>query len=79
MWIVLIVVAVLAGLIGLGALATLLWLGSTLQWSNLDDDRIDFSAPQGRKRFGWFGLLKPRNDLLTYRRDALGRFRKYRR
>lgn len=80
MWTILIALAAVAGLLGLCAVLALLWLGRTLQWSTLEDDQIDFSTPTGRGRFRWFtSWMKPRDDLLTYRRDHLGRFRKHRR
>ena len=80
MWIILLMLAGLAGLLALGALAALLWLGRTLNWAELDDDHTGLPTPAGRT---WFGRLtawaKPKHNLLTYRRDARGRFRKHRR
>lgn len=80
MWTILITLAIVAGLLGLSAAAALLWLGRTLHWSTIDDDQLDFSAPAGRGKFRRFtSWMKPRDHLLTYRRDRLGRFRKHRR
>ena len=42
MWMILIAVAVIAGLLGLWAVAALLWLGRSLRWSVMDDDQVEF-------------------------------------
>lgn len=72
------IVAILACLLGLGALAVLWWLGRSLTWSTIEDD-----APADGERphpLPWLAAwLKPRSRRLTYRRDRRGRFRRHRR
>jgi hypothetical protein len=77
---ILIIIAALAGLLGLGALAALLWLGRSLSWSTIEDDEPAAGTPRHRGLPLWLtAWLRPRRDLLTYRRDERGRFRRYRR
>jgi hypothetical protein len=77
---ILTIVAVLGGLLGLGALAALWWLGRSLTWSTIDDDAPADGAPRHPVLPLWLtAWLRPRSRLLTYRRDERGRFRRYRR
>jgi hypothetical protein len=72
--------------VAIAALLALAWLGRSLRWEVVEDDRLDYATARGRgvpaalrfwmRRRGWFG---PKKRLLTYRRDELGRFRRYRR
>ena len=77
----LIILTVLAGAIGIGALLALAWLWHALRWEVVDDDRLDYGISRGRgSGRRWFTAWhRPRAPLLTYRRDVLGRFRRYRR
>jgi hypothetical protein len=71
--------------IAVGAVVALTWLGRSLRWEVVDDDRLDYEGPRRRgapgglrtwlRRHAW---PSPRQRLLTYRRDRLGRFRRYR-
>lgn len=73
-------------LVAISALFALFWLGRSLRWEVVEDDRLDYPNASGRtvpaafrawlRRRGWFGSKK---RLLTYRRDTLGRFRRHRR
>jgi hypothetical protein len=77
---ILTIVAVLGGLLGLGALAALWWLGRALTWSTIEDDQSSDGAPHRSILPLWLAaLLRPRSRLLTYRRDERGRFRRHRR
>jgi hypothetical protein len=76
-----IILAVLSSTIGIGALLTLAWLSRALKWEVVDDDELHYRL--SRDRFSgraWLKRwLKPKPRLLTYKRDHLGRFRRYRR
>jgi hypothetical protein len=72
--------------VAIGAVAALAWLGRTLRWEVVEDDRLDYEPSVRRgptaafrawlRRRSWLGSKR---RLLTYRRDELGRFRRYRR
>jgi hypothetical protein len=75
------IVSAVAGAIGIASLAALAWLWRALKWEVVDDDQLHYRIARGRlPRRGWLkGWIKPKNPLLTYRRDEQGRFRRYRR
>jgi hypothetical protein len=75
----LIAVMVSFAALGFAALFVLARLSRALRWEQVDDDRLhhELSTTRGWAMLrGWF---TPRHRLLTYRRDALGRFRRHRR
>jgi hypothetical protein len=76
-----IILVVLSGAVGVCALLALAWLWRTLRWEVVDDDALHYEVSRGRSAGrSWLkAWLKPKPRLLTYRRDRLGRFRRYRR
>lgn len=69
--------------LALGALVLIggMVLWRTLRWETVDDDQPDgeFLPRSGSGRSRLKAWLKPKPKLLTYGRDRLGRFRRYRR
>jgi hypothetical protein len=78
-----IILTVLFAAIGLAALVGLACLWRMLDWQEVEDDRLQHEIAGARRRGrGWLDLRRwfaPQPRLLTYRRDRLGRFRRYRR
>jgi len=68
--------AFLALVVALIALAAFVWLWLSSSWEIVEDDEFAHRIPGSHWFRGWFGR---KDRLLTYRRDHLGRFRKYRR
>ena len=67
--------AILALGVALTALVGLAGLWLSTSWEVVEDDQA-LERMSGKGLRGWFSR---RNRLLTYRRDHLGRFRRYRR
>ena len=67
--------ALLALAVALVAFVGLAWMWVSTSWEVVEDDQAIERIHGGGLR-GWFGR---KSRLLTYRRDHLGRFRRYRR
>ena len=75
------ILALLSGAVAICALAALAWLWRALRWEVVEDDQLHYQISRGRlSGLVWLkAWLKPKPRLLTYGRDRLGRFRRYRR
>jgi hypothetical protein len=74
------ILTVLCVAAGAGALLLGARLLRSIEWEVIDDDELHERISAGGRAAGWLRRwTKPRPRMLTYRRDRLGRFRRYRR
>ena len=69
----------LTAAIGIACLFGVVWMLRSLRWEVVDDDQLHDRIGRGRGGTWFTAWFRPRSQMLTYRRDERGRFRRYRR